>query len=144
MFSPPDPSAYNALVYEIVRQVPAGRVVAYGQIAAMIPPPAGVDPIEYARLSPRWVGNAMADCPADVPWQRVINSQGKVSPRKNSTSHLTQRALLEAEGVEFDEDERIDWKGWEWDGPPAEWLLTRGLRPLPRKSTARPEQPHLL
>jgi len=111
--NPPDPKAYNAQVYEIVRQIPAGRVMTYGQIAAILLPPAGVDPATYAQLSPRWVGTAMAQCPDDVPWQRVINSQGKVSPRPGF-GPTVQRKLLEQEGVVFDEHERVDLKRYGW------------------------------
>jgi len=117
--NPPDPKAYNAQVYEIVRQIPAGRVMTYGQIAAMILPPAGVDPATYQRLSPRWVGTAMAQCQDDVPWQRVINSQGKVSPRPGY-GPMVQRKLLEQEGVVFDEKERVDLKKYGWPEPKAD------------------------
>ncbi|MBI4770399.1 MAG: MGMT family protein [Chloroflexi bacterium] len=137
MYSPPDPRAYNARIYEIVRLIPPGRAVSYGQLAAMIPPPPGVDPLQYDRLGPRWAGSAMAGCPDDVPWQRVINGEGKISVRKNSTGHLLQRALLEAEGVEFDAEGRVEWERFEWDGPPEEWQRERGLRPMPRKSPPR-------
>ncbi len=140
MHSPPDPARYNAIVYEIVRQVPPGRVVAYGQIAAMIPPPEGVEPLEYLRLSPRWVGNAMADCPDDVPWQRVINGEGKISRRKNSDGHVRQRAMLVAEGVGFDENDAVDWERFEWEGPAEAWLLARELRPLSRKAAGKSGQ----
>jgi methylated-DNA-protein-cysteine methyltransferase-like protein len=58
----------------------------------------------------------MAACPADVPWQRVINAQGKISVRKGGGS-LEQRALLEAEGVEFDDRERVDLARYGWPGP---------------------------
>jgi methylated-DNA-protein-cysteine methyltransferase-like protein len=79
--SPPDQQAYYEQVWHLVRQVPPGKVVTYGQIAQMIPPPEGVDPQEYKAFGPRWVGGAMAACPDDIPWQRVINSQGKISQR---------------------------------------------------------------
>jgi methylated-DNA-protein-cysteine methyltransferase-like protein len=134
MFSPPDPRAYNARIYEIVRLIPPGRVVSYGQLAAVLPPPPGVDPLQYHRLGPRWAGTALAACPDDAPWQRVINGEGEISVRKNSDGHLRQRALLEAEGVTFDETGRVDWERFEWEGPPDEWLDAHGLRRFPRKS----------
>src|SRR5512139_1903672 len=99
--SPPDPQTYNALVWEIARQVPEGAVTSYGQIASMIPSPAGIDPDQYRRLSPRWAGAAMNACPDDVPWQRVINSQGTISLPPGSATADSQRALLEMEGVVF-------------------------------------------
>ena len=79
--SPPNQQAYYEQVWQLVRQIPRGKVASYGQIALMIPPPAGVEFDSYKAFSPRWVGGAMAACPDDVPWQRVINSQGKISAR---------------------------------------------------------------
>lgn len=73
--SPPDPQAFYEQVWRLVRQVPRGKVVTYGQIAQMLPAPAEMDLQTYKALSSRWVGSAMAACPADVPWQRVINAQ---------------------------------------------------------------------
>ena len=122
--NPPDPKAYAAQVYGRVRQIPAGRVMTYGGVAALIPPPPGVPPDQYLRLSPRWVGSAMAQCPAerDVPWQRVINSQGRVSERPGFGPTL-QRKLLEQEGVAFDDKDRVDLQKYGWspvqsDDPP--------------------------
>ena len=135
--SPPDPAAFNALVWEIVRQIPPGRVSTYGQIASMIPPPQGMTPPDYNAFGARWVGGAMARCPDDVPWQRVINSQGKVSPRK-SGGHLVQRRLLEEEGVVFDDRGRVDFAEVGWAGPPEEWLQAHRL--LPPQSLSGPFQ----
>ena len=110
--SPPDPQQFNERVWQLVRQVPRGKVATYGQIALMIPPPAGVDFDAYRAQAPRWVGSAMAACPDDVPWQRVINSQGKISERPGAKK---QRQLLEEEGVVFAKD-RIDLKKYGWKG----------------------------
>src|SRR5512138_1206528 len=123
--SPPDPQAFNEQVWQLVRQVPRGKVATYGQIALMIPPPAGVAQDSYRSLAPRWVGSAMAACPDDVPWQRVINSQGKISQRPGAQK---QRQLLEAEGVAFVND-KVDLKRYGWgglgeqDGPSQESLF---------------------
>ena len=122
--SPPNLHEFNALVWEIVRQIPAGKVAAYGQIAGLIPPPGGMDPKSYLAFGARWVGGAMAACPNDVPWQRVINAQGKVSPRPGAEH---QRQLLEDEGVEFDDRERVDWKRFRWEGPDEAWCKAHGL-----------------
>ena len=132
--SPPDPKAFYALVWEIVRQIPAGKVASYGQIAALIPPPDGMTLREYETFGARWVGGAMAACPPDVPWQRVINAQGKISLRRGAEH---QRELLEAEGVTFDVRERVDMKFYGWSGPSEEWMKSRGLAPLtpPAKAT---------
>jgi methylated-DNA-protein-cysteine methyltransferase-like protein len=132
--SPPDQKIFQALVWEIVRQIPAGKVATYGQIAALIPPPEGMTLRGYDALGARWVGGAMAACPPDVPWQRVINAQGKISLRQGAEQ---QRQLLEAEGVTFDERERVSLSRYKWGGPPHEWLLSHGLLP-----PADPGKPH--
>ena len=111
--SPPNPKAFYAKVWDIVRQVPRGRVATYGQIAVLLPPPPGVDIEAYRAFGPRWVGGAMANCPDDVPWQRVINSQGKISERPGAER---QRVLLEEEGVVFNEKDRVDMKKFGWKG----------------------------
>jgi methylated-DNA-protein-cysteine methyltransferase-like protein len=113
--SPPNQQAYYEQVWSLVRQIPSGKVASYGQIALLIPPPMGVDFDSYKAFSPRWVGGAMAACPDDVPWQRVINSQGKISERPGAER---QRELLEQEGVAFVKD-KVDMKKYGWKGPGA-------------------------
>lgn len=114
--SPPNPQAFNEAVWQVVRRVPPGRVTTYGQIASMLPPPEGMTLKDYDAFGARWVGGAMARCPNDVPWWRVINAQGKISPRPGAEE---QRALLEAEGVVFDDRGKTDLKrfGWEPHAP---------------------------
>ncbi|HEX7975237.1 MAG TPA: MGMT family protein [Anaerolineales bacterium] len=114
--SPPDPLAFNAQVWEIVRQIPSGTVATYGQIAGLIPTPQGISTRDYGAFGARWVGGAMAACPPDVPWQRVINSQGQISLRRGG-GHIRQRQLLEDEGVVFDERERVNLAHFGWKGP---------------------------
>jgi methylated-DNA-protein-cysteine methyltransferase-like protein len=111
--SPPNQQAYYEEVWMIVRQIPRGKVATYGQIAKMIPPPNGVDIEAYKAFAPRWVGGAMANCPDDVPWQRVINSKGEISKRDGAEK---QRQLLEQEEVKFDVKNRIDLKIFGWSG----------------------------
>lgn len=113
---PPDPRIFNARVWEIVRQIPNGQVATYGQIAALIPPAQGMSLQDFQAFAPRWVGSAMAHCPDDVPWQRVINAQGKISSRKEG-GEQAQRTLLEAEGVELDARGKIDLLKYGWKGP---------------------------
>jgi methylated-DNA-protein-cysteine methyltransferase-like protein len=112
--SPPDPIIFNNQVWEIVRQVPPGKVTTYGQVARMIPVPEDVDEKSYLAFGPRWVGSAMAKCPDDVPWQRVINSKGEISPRPGAEK---QRRLLEEEGVAFTDRGRVDLKVYGWINP---------------------------
>ena len=122
--SPPDPIIFNNQVWDIVRQVPPGKVATYGQIARMIPAPPGVEAKAYQAFGPRWVGSAMAKCPEDVPWQRVINSKGEISPRPGAEH---QRQLLEEEGIVFNERSRIDLKSFVW-----------------QNSIGEPDQPQLI
>ncbi len=62
------------------------------------------------------IGFAMAALPegSDVPWQRVINKQGKISPHGYGMGSVIQRQLLEEEGVIFDLEGRIDWDRFGW------------------------------
>jgi methylated-DNA-protein-cysteine methyltransferase related protein len=110
--SPPNRQEFNERVWELARKIPRGKVATYGQLALMLTPPAGMDPAGYHAFGARWVGGAMAGCPDDVPWQRVINSQGRISPRPGAAK---QRQLLEDEGVTFVKD-RVDLKKYGWQG----------------------------
>ncbi len=104
------------LVYEVIRQVPAGKVTTYGQVSKIV-----------GAVTARQVGYALhaVKPEMEVPWQRVVNSQGKISLAGGD-----QRRLLEAEGVEFDARDRIDLKRFGWAGPSEAWLESRGLDPL--------------
>lgn len=84
-------------VWAIVLRVPRGKVVTYGQISEMID----------RRLTPVGVGWAIRAAPDGLlPWQRVVNGQGMLSTER--THPGLQRAMLEAEGVRFDREDRID------------------------------------
>jgi len=109
--------AYAAQVYAIVRRIPRGRVTTYGSIAARIAPPPGVDPLAYRRIRARWVGYAMAAAPENIPWQRVINVRGCVSPRLGFGA-AWQRARLRQEGIRFTADGRIDLDRYGWKPRP--------------------------
>ncbi len=111
MPSLPDPAAFERRVWDVVRQIPRGRVATYGQIARLAPAPDGVDAATYQAYGARWVGSAMANCPDDVPWQRVINARGEISLRAGAER---QRRLLEAEGVVFNERGRVDLARYGW------------------------------
>jgi len=133
--SPPDPKTFQSLVWDIARQTPPGKVTTYGQIAAMIPPPGALTLKDYEAFGARWVGGAMAACPGDVPWQRVVNAQGKISPRPGAA---LQRQLLEEEGVRFDERGKIDFNVYGWEGPTPEWCRERGLLVPPPLGKSQP------
>jgi methylated-DNA-protein-cysteine methyltransferase-like protein len=96
-------------VYDFVRQVPRGKVTTYGDVAQLVGQ--GCD----ARV----VGYAMAACPDDIPWQRVINSQGKISLKGDAAQR--QRLRLEAEGIAFDARGKIDLNRFRWSGPGGEF-----------------------
>lgn len=94
----------------------------YGQVAALISAPAGIDPLSYRRIRARWVGYALADCPDDVPWQRVVNQKGAAS-RRSSGGHHLQAALLEAEGTAMKGPDLVDLERAQWH--PGEELFRR-------------------
>jgi len=102
-------------VYELVRMVPAGQVASYGMIASLLP-----------GVTPRMVGYAMAGVPvgSDIPWQRIINSGGRISPRPGSDR---QHERLTAEGISFSASGRIKWAEARWQGPDDGWLDVRGM-----------------
>jgi methylated-DNA-protein-cysteine methyltransferase-like protein len=95
-------------IYAVVKRIPRGRVATYGQVATL----AGLD--GHARQ----VGYALHDLPArsNLPWHRVINARGEISPRSAGDSHELQRMLLEAEGVVFSMDGRVALKEYRWKG----------------------------
>ena len=103
------PSPLYQQIYSLVRQVPSGYVTTYARVGQSI------------GCTARTVGFAMAALPpgSDVPWQRVINSQGKVSPRCDGEGNLLQADLLLAEGVCFDEKGRIDLQRFGHEFPPS-------------------------
>ena len=106
----------------VVREIPRGRVATYGQIAWI----AGA-------ASPRMAGDVLAGLPADtdVPWQRVVNSRGGISPRADPLATDRQRRLLMEEGISFKPDGRIELDRFGWEGPEPAWLEARGFTPLP-------------
>jgi len=122
---PTDRQAFNQLVFDIVRAIPSGRVMTYGAIGALIPTPETLDPLAYRRVRARWVGYAMAACPEDVPWQRVVNAKGQVSPRPGHGPPV-QKVLLEEEGIVFGRGDKLDLTALTWS-PSRNWLRSRGL-----------------
>ncbi len=119
MFYPPNAKSFFEKVWDIVLQIPAGRVSSYGQIASMIPPDEAMDPAQMRRLAPRWVGTAMRKTPRgkSIPWHRVINSQGRISFPAGSAQADCQRRLLEQEGIAFDDSGKVNLRLHAWAGP---------------------------
>jgi methylated-DNA-protein-cysteine methyltransferase-like protein len=112
---PPNPQVFNTQVWEILRKIPRGKVASYGQIAKMLPPPAGVDSETYLEFGALWVSGAVANSPDDIPWQRVVNSKGEITER-NGLEAKRHQLLLEEEGVVFGVRGRIDMKKYGWNG----------------------------
>ena len=131
MYNPPNARLFFETVWDIVLQIPPGKVSSYGQIASMIPPDKYTDPAQMRRLAPRWVGTAMRKTPngKSIPWHRVINSQGTISFPAGSTHAEQQRQLLEMEGIVFDKRGAVNLRLYAWDGPNHEYLRLKNLLP---------------
>ncbi|WP_373543075.1 MGMT family protein [Chamaesiphon sp.] len=100
------PSKYQR-IYAVVKQIPSGTVLTYGQVAEL----AGL----YGKA--RLVGYALfkVEIASDVPWQRVVNSKGEISYSiARCGGDYLQKTLLEQEGIKFDRGNRIDLKQYRW------------------------------
>jgi len=95
---------YRERVYEIVRKIPAGKVMTYGQLAIVL----------GEGYTARTVGYVMHGAGEEVPWQRVINSQGKCSTGRLTIPMNLQQELLEAEGIVFNGAGKCDLKKFQW------------------------------
>lgn len=95
-------------VYDVVREVPMGRVVTYGQVAALVGEP----------RKARFVGFAMHSSPGmsgGVPCHRVVFKDGSLAPGFAFGGPDEQRMLLEAEGVTFLDDSHVDMSACQWE-----------------------------
>ena len=93
----------RARIYAAVRRVRRGRVATYGSVAAAAGLPGHARQVGYAL--------AALEVDSTVPWHRVVNARGEISPRSGDrTVERLQRTLLEAEGVVFDGRGRLDLK----------------------------------
>ena len=95
---------YREAVYAIVRQIPVGMVMTYGQLAIVL----------GEGYTARTVGYVMHGADEGVPWQRVINSQGKCSTGRLTIPLNLQQELLEAEGVVFSDKGKCDLRKFQW------------------------------
>lgn len=93
-------------IYAVVSRIPRGRVATYGQVAQIAGLPGCARQVGYAL-------HALHE-DSDVPWQRVVNAHGRVSRRSEAETEVIQRTLLEAEGIAFDERDRLDLEGKRW------------------------------
>jgi len=99
-------SLYDS-IYQLVRMIPRGRVATYGTIARL-----------SGRCGARTVGYALSALKegTNVPWYRIVNRKGEMS-MADPEARMIQQGILEAEGIEFDERERIDLRRFGWNGP---------------------------
>src|SRR5205807_6214513 len=95
----------KAHVFALVQACPAGRVTTYGWIGKAVGYPRGA----------RMIGWIMNETPEGVPAQRVINSKGELSGSWAFGQRGRMRQLLEAEGILFSPEERVDLKRYGWD-----------------------------
>ncbi|MBN1435233.1 MGMT family protein [Candidatus Fermentibacterales bacterium] len=93
-------------IYSVAMMIPRGRVSTYKQLSLLV-----------GGCTPRIVGYAMSAVREgeSVPWHRVVNSRGAISPRSGGEPCPLQRALLEGEGIAFDEHGRIDLERFGWN-----------------------------
>ena len=95
---------FKERVFALVAQIPAGKFMTYGQIAALCGEPRAA-----------WeVGQIAHNGPTDLPWQRVVNKQGGLAVGWPNGGQAAHRAILEAEGVEVDDDFRVDITRLQW------------------------------
>ena len=89
----PEPLARVSAIYQVLANIPAGKVLSYGELAKRAGIPGA------ARL----VGKVLRDLPegSQLPWHRVVNAQGKLSLPQDSASYCEQQQRLINEGVEF-------------------------------------------
>ena len=96
----------HKLVYKMVTRIPEGRVATYGQIARLVGFPRHARQIGYAL--------AALDNHSSIPWHRVVNVKGKISPRGLDGCDDYQRLLLEEEGITFNDNNCILLKHFQW------------------------------
>jgi methylated-DNA-protein-cysteine methyltransferase-like protein len=98
----------------VVRRVPRGKIVTYGQVAAILGQPRAARAVGMALGALR---TAQIDT---VPWQRVIGASGRCTHRDGFWASV-QQDLLEREGVRFDARGHVDLRAARWVGPRKEW-----------------------
>lgn len=112
-----NPMTFSEKVKEIIRSIPKGKVASYGQIAAYAGNPLGAKQVAYVLHA-----SSKKD---KLPWQRVINSKGRISLPVGD-GYETQKRLLRREGVKFGQDDVIDFEIYHWN--PIRVVKTRGTK----------------
>ena len=100
---------FGRRVLAVVRAIPFGRVLTYGDVATLAGTPRAARAVGNVLRGTKWRADA-------VPWQRVINAKGQISFRGETDRALLQRHLLEIEGVTFDRRGVTDLSAFRWDG----------------------------
>ena len=105
-------------VYAVVRRIPSGKVTSYGRVAKMLGSPNAARAVGYAlRALKDKQNDPVYD---DIPWQRVVNSHGRISIVNREFSAQLQAQLLREEGVAVSKDLQIDLDRYLWSG--LHWL----------------------
>ncbi len=99
------PSEFTEDVIKIISSIPEGKVLSYGMVAALAGKPRG------ARQVTRTLSSSSRKY--NLPWHRVVNSQGKISI-KDPHFYEEQKQILMSEGVEFSESDRINLDKFRW------------------------------
>lgn len=89
---------FKNLVYDLVSRIPKGKVMTYGQIAAIC----------GASWASWEVGQIAHTGPSNLPWQRVVNKQGGLASGWPGEGRVAHKALLEAEGIKVSDDFKVD------------------------------------
>jgi methylated-DNA-protein-cysteine methyltransferase-like protein len=119
--------AYRERVFKLVRRIPSGRVMTYGQLAAIL----------GEGYTPRTVGFVMHSSGEEsLPWHRVINAQGACSTGRIALPSNKQELMLEREGIEFNERRRCDLQRYLWS-PAAKKTKPETVLFNRKKSTTR-------
>jgi methylated-DNA-protein-cysteine methyltransferase-like protein len=99
--------SFSSQTISLIKRIPKGRVASYGQIAALAGNPRGSRAVAWLLHS--------SSGRERLPWHRVINSRGTISLRPGQ-GYEEQRAMLEAEGIRFSPEGRVDLVRWQWGG----------------------------
>jgi methylated-DNA-protein-cysteine methyltransferase-like protein len=115
-----DPPSFYEKVYAVVRQIPPGQVTSYGRIAKMLDAPQASRAVGYAMRALRWRDESEYQ---NIPWFRVLNSQGGISLKGEGA--FIQADRLMSEGIEVSKNFKVDLDEYLWEG-----LLPHQVREL--------------
>jgi len=97
---------FSKQVIAVIKKVPKGKVATYKQVAALSGKPHAVRAIA-------WILHSSSKA-HKLPWQRILNAQGKISFPPTTLNYKKQKSLLQKEGVQFLENGRIDLAKYQW------------------------------